>query len=122
MDSFGPEGGKVGHIRDGSAARLATSSDVGDRIFAIMIYDRQNLDNPRMVLFADHGRTIGNLSWSPNGAYLIYSLARFDGRTDIRWLDIATGATGPVTTDGSMLEARWRPGAQQRVYLPLAVR
>ncbi|MCS6848893.1 MAG: hypothetical protein RMN52_14400 [Anaerolineae bacterium] len=109
-----------------AVARFTTSpsADVSDRPWAIMIYDRQNLDNPRMVLFADHGRSVSNLSWSPDGAYLVYSLERFDGRRDIWWLDVATGATGPVTTDGSALEASWRPGAQQqqRVYVPLAVR
>ncbi|MFC1464420.1 MAG: TolB family protein [Candidatus Brachytrichaceae bacterium NZ_4S206] len=117
--AWAPDGRRFAVVR----VTTSPSSDVSDRTFAIMIYERQNLDNPRMVLFADHGRTVSNLSWSPNGAYLVYSLERFDGRTDIWWLDVATGATGPVTTDGSALEASWRPGAQQqRVYVPLAVR
>ncbi len=107
-----------------AAVRLTTSpsADSSNRTFAIMLYERQNLAHPRMVLFADHGRTIGSLSWSPDGAYLVYTLEHFDGKTDIWWLDVASGATGPVTTSGNALEAAWRPGIASRVYLPMIVR
>jgi hypothetical protein len=111
-----------------AVVRLTTSpsADVSERTFAIMLYDRQNLDNPRMILFADHGRSVSSLSWSPDGAYLVYTLERFDGRSDIWWLDVSSGATGPVTTDGQALEAAWRPVSQSllqsRVFLPLVVR
>lgn len=107
-----------------AVVRLTTSpsADVSERTFAIMLYDRQNLANPRMLLFADHGRSISNPSWSPDGAYLVYTLERFDGGTDIWWLNVSSGATGPVTTDGQALEAAWRPVAQNRVFLPAIVR
>jgi len=94
-----------------------------ERPNAIVLYDRQNLSNPRMLLFADHGRSIDNVRWSPDGRYLIYTLNRFDGGTDIWWLDVASGATGPITTDGRALEADWRPGSTlQRVFVPLVTR
>ncbi len=76
-----------------------------------------------MLLFADHGRSIDNVRWSPDGRYLIYTLDRFDGGSDIWWLDVASGATGPITTDGRALEADWRPGSTlQRVFVPLVTR
>jgi len=99
-------------------------SDYADeRPKAIMLYDRQDLANPRMVLFADHGRSVSRVSWSPDGAYLVYTLSRFDGRSDIWWLEVASGATGPVTNDGAWLEADWRPGSGERkVFLPALAR
>jgi len=94
-----------------------------ERTNAIVLYDRQNLSNPRMLLFADHGRSIDHVRWSPDGRYLIYTLNRFDGGSDIWWLDVASGATGPITTDGRALEADWRPGSTlQRVFVPLVTR
>lgn len=115
---WAPDGRRFAVVR----ITTSPSQDVSDRTFAIMLYDRQNLDNPRMVLFGDHGRTVGNLSWSPDGAYLVYTLERFDGRTDLWWLDVASGATGPITSSGNALEAAWRPTATSRVWLPLVVR
>ncbi|MGQ9550772.1 MAG: hypothetical protein ACUVSW_15000 [Roseiflexus sp.] len=115
---WAPDGRRFAVVR----VTTSPSADVSERTFAIMLYDRQNLNNPRMVLFADHGRSVSNLSWSPDGAYLVYTLERFDGRTDIWWLDISSGATGPVTSDGQALEAAWRPVAENRVFLPLVVR
>jgi Tol biopolymer transport system component len=107
-----------------AVVRLTTSpsADVSERTFAIMLYERQNLNNPRMILFADHGRSVSSLSWSPDGAYLVYTLERFDGRSDIWWLDVSTGATGPITTDGQARDVAWRPVSVSRVFLPLVVR
>jgi hypothetical protein len=45
------------------------AADTRDRTFTIMLDDRQDLDNPRMLL-ADHGRSIGRVRGSPDGAYL----------------------------------------------------
>ncbi len=115
---WAPDGRRFAVVRQ----TTSPSADVSERTFAIMLYDRQNLSDPRMLLFADHGRSVSSLSWSPDGAYLVYTLERFDGRTDIWWLDVSSGVTGPVTTDGLALEAAWRPVAENRVFLPLVVR
>lgn len=117
---WAPDGRRFAVVR----VTTSPSSDARARTFAIMLYDRQDLANPRMLLFADHGESIGRLSWSPDGAYLVYTLNRFDGRSDIWWLEVASGATGPVTTDGSWVEAAWRPSASGagRAFLPLVVR
>lgn len=91
-----------------------------------MLDDRQDLDNPRMLLLADHGRSIGRVRGSPDGAYLKSTpwTACFDGRSDIWWLEVSSGATGPVTSDGAWVEAAWRPaaGGGPQVFLPLLVR
>ncbi len=116
---WAPDGRRFVVKRDTSSP----SEDRSERTQAIVLYDRQNLSNPRMLLFADHGRSIDHVRWSPNGMYLVYTLHRFDGGSDIWWLDVASGATGPITTDGRALEADWRPGsALQRVFVPLVTR
>jgi dipeptidyl aminopeptidase/acylaminoacyl peptidase len=116
--AWAPDGRRFAVVRQ----TTSPSADVSERTFAIMLYDRQILNNPRMLLFADHGRSVSSLSWSPDGAYLVYTLERFDGRSDIWWLDVSSGATGPITTDGQALEAAWRPVSQSRVHLPLVIR
>jgi len=52
----------------------------------------------------------------------VYTLYQSDGGGDIWWLDVSTGATGPITKDGQALEAAWRPVSVSRVFLPLVVR
>ncbi len=116
---WAPDGRRFVVKRDTSSP----SEDRSERTQAIVLYDRQNLSNPRMLLFADHGRSIDHVRWSPDGMYLVYTLHRFDGGSDIWWLDVTSGATGPITTDGRALEADWRPGSTlQRVFVPLVTR
>jgi dipeptidyl aminopeptidase/acylaminoacyl peptidase len=116
---WAPDGRRFVVKRDTSSP----SEDRSERTNAIVLYDRQNLSNPRMLLFADHGRSIDHVRWSPDGMYLVYTLHRLDGGTDIWWLDVTSGATGPITTDGRALEADWRPGSTlQRVFVPLVTR
>ncbi|MFQ3661539.1 MAG: WD40 repeat domain-containing protein [Chloroflexaceae bacterium] len=114
---WAPDGQRFAVVR----VTTSPSADTSERTFAIMLYNRQDLANPRMLLFADHGRNIGRVRWSPDGAYLVYTLGRFDGGSDIWWLAVATGATGPVTSDGAWLEAAWRPVSQSQVFLPVLV-
>lgn len=118
--AWAPDGRRFAVVR----VTTVPSADARDRTFAIMLYDRQDLANPRMLLLADHGRSIGRVRWSPDGAYLVYTLDRFDGRSDIWWLEVSSGATGPVTSDGAWVEAAWRPaaGGGPQVFLPLLVR
>jgi len=116
--AWAPDGRRFAVVRQ----TTSPSAYVSERTYAIMLYDRQNLNNPRMLLFADHGRSVRRLSWSPDGAYLVYTLYQSDGGGDIWWLDVSTGATGPITKDGQALEAAWRPVSVSRVFLPLVVR
>lgn len=119
---WAPDGRRFAVVRD----TVSPSADAAERVTAIMIYDRSDLNLPRQVLFADHGRSVSDLSWSPDGAYLVYTLERFDLQTDIWWLDVNSGATGPVTNDGVSFEAVWRPSGvvsgDKRVYVPLVAR
>ncbi len=118
--AWAPDGRRFAVVR----VTTVPSADARNRISAIMLYDRQDLTNPRMLLLADHGRSIGRVRWSPDGAYLIYTLGRFDGGSDIWWLEVSSGATGPITSDGAWVEAAWRPaaGGGSQVFLPLLVR
>lgn len=78
--------------------------------YHIMLYDRKDLTQPRHLLLTDHGRLTGRPTWSPNGKYILYSLADdIDPSYDIWWLDVTTGNTGKVTNDGVSLNADWRP-------------
>lgn len=78
---------------------------------AIMLHDRLEPRYPRQLLLVDHGENVGWLEFSPDGRYVLYSLIK-GGRSDIWWLDIASGATGPITMDGASIAAKWRPGSQ----------
>lgn len=69
-----------------------------------------NAGNPigRTLMVADQGYTPANFTWSPDGKYVLYSLNQGDA-TDVWWLEVATGATGKVTSDGKSIAASWRP-------------
>ncbi len=122
---WAPDGRRFAVVRD----TVSPSENASERVSAIMVYERDRLNLPRQVLFADHGRAISSMSWSPDGAYIAYTLEQPDGRTDIWWLDVNSGATGPITNDGVSFEADWRPSGapvlppgNSRVYLPLTKR
>lgn len=87
---------------------------------AIMLFDRASLETPRMLLLADHG-FVSDPAWSPDGRYLVYTLQR-EGKTDLWWLDVADGTTGPITTDGLSRDAHWRPTSTSRVFIPVVRR
>ena len=61
----------------------------------------------RPLLRVDHGQLLPNLSWSPDGAFIIYSL-RTDGGAQVWWLEVATGQTGPITNTINGFGATWR--------------
>ena len=91
---------------------------------AMMLFDRQDVAHPRMILLADHG-SVAYPVWSPDGTYIAYSLQN-GLKSDIWWLDVATGATGPITSDGLSTKASWRRVAgtapQQQLFLPVVRR
>jgi hypothetical protein len=108
--TWAPDGQHFATTRPTASYRY---DDEGDpyRNEAIMLFNRDDLDNPRQLLLADHGG-IDHLAWSPDGNYLLYTLYTPQGNRSLRnvwWLNVATGATGPVTTDGLSLNANWRP-------------
>lgn len=91
--------------------------------YAIMRFTRGD-PLGRQVLLIDQGGTPGNLTWSPDGNLLLYTLFQGAG-ADIWWLDMRSGATGRLTTTGSAGAADWRQQAAAtlpltpRAYLPL---
>jgi hypothetical protein len=73
---------------------------------AVMLFKRDELLG-RQILLIDHGSSPGGFTWSPDGKFILYYL--FEGNAvDIWWLEVATGATGKLTNNGSSLVADWR--------------
>ncbi len=61
------------------------------------------------LLRVDHGSMVANLSWSPDGEYIIYSMNLNDGGgAQVWWLEVATGQTGPITNTINGYAASWR--------------
>jgi hypothetical protein len=81
---------------------------------AVMLHDREDLQNPRVLLIADHGGisgAIGDFTWSPDGRYVLYTLYESTDTANVWWLDVTTGATGRVTNDGASVSVDWRQRA-----------
>ena len=84
------------------------------RTEAVMLHDRDDLQNPRVLLVADHGGisgAIGGFTWSPDGRWVLYTLYESADTANVWWLDVATGATGRVTNDGASVAVDWRQRA-----------
>ncbi|MEZ4617100.1 MAG: hypothetical protein R2867_16555 [Caldilineaceae bacterium] len=78
--------------------------------YTIMLHDRQDPTATRMLLYVDHGALVRRLTWSPDGAYLLYALQSDDkAAVDLWWLDVNTGITGRLTNDGVSYEVDWLP-------------
>ena len=97
--------------------------------YAIMLFDRQDLANPRQLALVDSGQGMGGLSWSPDGRYLLYALYPEAGGSDVWWLDVATGNTGPVTIGHDSIGMDWQPIAappnpnlKPSAFIPLILR
>jgi hypothetical protein len=97
---------------------------------AVMLHDREDLQNPRVLLIADHGGISGaidDFTWSLDGRYVLYTLHESADAANVWWLDVATGATGRVTNDGASVSVDWRqradagPGPGSAPELPCAV-
>jgi hypothetical protein len=96
---------------------------------AVMLHDRDDLGNPRVLLIADQGGISGAIdgfTWSPDGRYVLYVLYESADAANVWWLDVTTGATGRVTSDGASVSVDWRrradagPGAGSAPELPCA--
>lgn len=106
----------------------------------IVLYERANLNAPRVLLLVDQGSLSGKATWSPDGKYVLYTVfSDFSSNADVWWLNVQTGETGKLTNDGLSLAADWLPTHQRggvpggptatpnpalmrRLYLPVAVR
>ena len=51
----------------------------------------------RPILPVDHGKLLTDLNWSTDGKYLFYTLLISGGASQIWWLDVNNGTTGPIT-------------------------
>ncbi len=60
------------------------------------------------LLRVDHGSLVGNLSWSPDGDFITYSLNTSGNGAQVWWLEVATGQTGPITNTINGYAATWR--------------
>jgi hypothetical protein len=96
---------------------------------AVMLHDHDDLQNPRVLLIADHGGISGAIdgfTWSPDGRYVLYTLHETADAANVWWLDVTTGATGRVTDDGGSVSVDWRqradagPGLSSPPELPCA--
>ncbi len=81
---------------------------------AVILHDRDDLENPRVLLIVDQGGisdAIDDFTWSPDGRYVLYALYESTDAANVWWLDVATGATGRVTNDGASVSVDWRQHA-----------
>ena len=108
--------------------------------YGLMLFDRQNLANPRQLVLVDFGHYVSNPTWSPDGRYLLYDVLIGDNLTELYWLELATGKTGSLDAQGIAVD--WRnaqpgvpsptptpgptstpdPRLTERLYLPLTRR
>ena len=100
----------------GNHYKADASSDTN---LAIMLFDRENPDNPRQLMVVDYGRSVGDPTWSPDGAYVAYSLESTPGEWATWWVELATGKTGVLT--GKIVFTDWRSSGgigNHRIFLP----
>ena len=111
--AWSPDGNRFALVRDVPGIYYDGNGEIRGQK-GIVLYDRATVliepDQPQFLLLVDHGELLGNLSWSPDGNYILYTLFQYTGTTnaDVWWLEVDTGLTGRVTTDGLSLGANWR--------------
>ncbi len=115
---------QVVYQRSGLLQALDWSPDESTLVFAevvsssgiinsedVVIYAIKTLDiatgQTELLLQADHGDLLPNLSWSPDGDFIIYSMNTEQG-AQIWWLEVATGTTGPITNTTNGYAVTWR--------------
>ncbi len=76
-------------------------------MFTISIIDIQN-NTATPLLNVDQGRLGTNLSWSPDGNYILYTVYSSNTQSKLWWLEVATGKTGPLTTSLNAASGYWR--------------
>lgn len=103
---WSPDNTKFATVRDVAGFHYNPN---GIRVFhdAIMVFDRASLVG-ETVLLVDHGTDASGFTWSPDGKYLLYNLTQGQD-VDIWWLEVATGKTRKLTSNGASIAANWRP-------------
>ncbi len=48
-----------------------------------MRFDKQNVQNPKQLLYIDHGKDLLGWDISPDGKYVIYAATDFAGVTEV---------------------------------------
>ncbi len=74
--------------------------------YAIKILD---LDSgaPRTLLVVNQGKLLQDLNWSPDGNFILYTILLENDRSQIWWVDVRDGTTGPITNTISAGYANW---------------
>jgi len=101
---WSPDGNKLVFAEKGNGAGFINGSF--QTFYTIKTID-VNTDEVEVLLLVDHGMLSTNLSWSPDGKYVFYSLTQASEQTKIWWLEVATGRTGPLTTKIEATSAYW---------------
>ncbi|TPN81229.1 PD40 domain-containing protein [Aquimarina algicola] len=60
------------------------------------------------LLAIDHGQLRTNLSWSPDGNYILYSLTKNSEKTEIWWFEVSSKKTGPLTNTINAFSGYWK--------------
>ncbi|MEO1485580.1 MAG: hypothetical protein AAFU57_07535 [Bacteroidota bacterium] len=101
---WSPDGNKLVFAEKGNGAGFINGSF--QTFYTIKTLD-VNTNKVEVLLLVDHGMLSTNLSWSPDGQYIFYSLTQASEQTKIWWLEVATGRTGPLTTKIDAASAYW---------------
>lgn len=126
---WAPDGQRFVVTQDVAGQHSATDGNTRSNA-ALVLYDRDQLTAPQMMLLVDHGLILGKPAWSPDGRYILYSLFDSDaGPASVWWLDSTTGDTGPLLVNEASISANWRTTDEPdripagiRVFLPLIQR
>ena len=122
LPTWAPDGRHFVTARQIAGARF-DANGFAIRSEAVMLHDREDLQNPRVLLIADHGGISGaidDFTWSPDGRWVLYTLHESVDAANVWWLDVTTGATGRVTADGASVSVDWRQRADERPDDPCA--
>jgi hypothetical protein len=75
---------------------------------ALMIFDKNDNYRPVQRLLLDHGTTSNGLhTWTKDGKYILYHLQESKSVFNIWWVEVATGKTGRITTNGASISPTW---------------
>lgn len=91
-----PDGGSVVF-----ADAISTEVLSGDEVLWTQSLYRYDVatGRTRMIRALDFGLYAYGFAWTPDSAYLVYTVLTLDGGAQAWWLNVETGATGPITTD-----------------------